>query len=362
MEKKIEIYYADKKVNTIVVEMEEVTRTAVLKDIEVHTNDMWLSFFGEMPENCLDFLNRRSYLSQKAYYSSGKTSGYSLYTAVEILLKTHGLSYMDKFWLKDADENMSYSDVIAGFKSSYKRYYGVAKREFMDNTVTTYFDDSYTSQKILGNLIVSAVLDNLNLIQPVQIRAFSDNSVTYDNVCKDGEYLISAYDILLRNFDYGVFGYAKSQPISTYKNIVRLLNEATGLDVSDYLSRFLFIDSLILNEGHYLANIYFACNEATGEYRFVPYLTYNHILGIEHDTPLEKKAESCHCRTICANFDVLGMLMVKQGIDFKNVVVVPIANIIEFGFNIVDIKNMCAIIGYRYQQLTGGVVNFDDGV
>ena len=365
MLKTLEIYYADILVNTVVVAMDDIARSAVIKEVQVHTDKPYLSFFGEMVENCVDFLNRRSYLSRFEYYTTGETSGFVLYTAVEILLKTHGLSETDKYWFKEVSDCIDYSTVCEIMGKAYKGYYGITKREFEGGSVITTYKEK-AKQRVLGNLIVNSFLKEMSIIDIPELQAFSADTVVYANVCGENEFLVSAYDLLLRNFDYGVFGYAKAQPIITFNNIVKLLNEAVGFDVREYLSKFLFLDSLFLNEGHYFANIYFACNEETGCYRLLPYMSCGHILGIEKEVLLQDKAKVCYGRTICANFDVIGLLMVKQGIVLPSYVKVPLKKLISFEesgekmFDIVDITEICAIIGYRYQQLTGGTVEFDD--
>lgn len=351
MQKSMNIYFDKKLVNHIVYDMDYRERTATILKVDV-IDDMYAYIPETGKENAYSLICCRAYLDKEEYFTDSITK-FVAFEAFETLEETGGYYYNDKysFWCD------------GGGTVKPRCYYGVQRKIFDDSYV------KYTRQSekaIASQLLAYSFLGQLG-INRVKLLSFDveDGSVMYaryvdkDHTCK------SFYQLLLENFERDDFALASSHPLVTFSRLCEQGEYITDVvNFKEIFAQYLFLDSILLNEGHFLHNMmlgidyYETKNEMYKAYIALPY-TYTHTLGTEIDCELKDKARRAKGRMICDDFDLQALItrpfVTRQ---FKDVVV-PVKEVMSI-LGEKDCMELCALLGYRYSILTDCQIQFDE--
>ena len=363
MYRKLSIYYGSELSSIVDLEVDNIERSAAVAGV---THYIYPLFGNNSSEVVTAIICKRAKLAMPGYFDG--CDGYTLYEALGVLETTQGRSATDKYrFVLDDDKGE-----LLGY---YRGYYGNSSREFTPTTMTKA--NSHIIDVCVQLLVHNFLKASKWGIEPVSIKQIIGLDVIYDNVVHTDEVLFSLYDILIRGNN------TKNVTVkSNLKATYRYINDEVAKvikcdDFEKYFQKLLFLDGVLLNEGHYIDNVYIAYSPITKKYRLLPYFSYTHILGVNLlNIPLEERANKSYGRLIDPEFDVQAMymkgLLEASGTTFtQECIIVPCKEIFDYINTFsepndiagIDTKQavleVMSILGYRC-KLFGIDVMFDE--
>ena len=350
------IYYKDLLVNTVEYEVDEKCQEAKITGI-TYNDDKFCYIPETGADNIAYLICKRMYLYVDGYYIDTDVTPKLLYDAFKVLEATKGIAETDNLRFGDGEK-------IRG-------HYGVSPKTFCEfsSVVCDYSEVGDDACGIVcSQFLIDRLLNTIDFgVKSPVVSLYNTDRVVFNSVrnCEEMN-LISLYDILIRNYLLDVTR-SKGDLRSNFSHICELVSEACGFELEEFetwFGRVLFIDALILNEGHYLDNIYVGYD---GDYHLLPYFSYTHSLCNTSALPLEQRAKHSYGRVITDNFDALGLCMKKYVPDkaFDGTCIIPVkklfilVNKANCSFNDNSLKEMLALLGYRC-NLFGIDIAFDD--